>query len=111
LIVAGSKRGVISDPEVVGLEYDLTDQDRDYLEPVGHNLIVKRRGFGILLFSNNTAYQRINSALNNTHVRDNLSTIERDIERERDNIGRLPDKNRLEEESIVSQFAIQEEAI
>ena len=81
LIVAGSKRGVISDPEVVGLEYDLTDQDRDYLEPVGHNLIVKRRGFGILLFSNNTAYQRINSALNNTHVRDNLSTIERDIER------------------------------
>jgi len=81
LIVAGSKRGVISDPEVVGLEYDLTDQDRDFLEPVGHNLIVKRRGFGILLFSNNTAYQRINSALNNTHVRDNLSTIERDIEK------------------------------
>ena len=80
LIVAGSKRGVISDPEVVGLEYDLTDQDRDFLEPVGHNLIVKRRGFGILLFSNNTAYQRINSAINNTHVRDNLSTIERDIE-------------------------------
>jgi hypothetical protein len=81
LIVAGSKRGVISDPEVVGLEYDLTDQDRDFLEPVGHNLIVKRRGYGILLFSNNTAYQRINSALNNTHVRDNLSTIERDIEK------------------------------
>jgi hypothetical protein len=81
LIVAGSKRGVVSDPEVVGLEYDLTDQDRDFLEPVGHNLIVKRRGYGILLFSNNTAYQRINSALNNTHVRDNLSTIERDIEK------------------------------
>jgi hypothetical protein len=81
LIVAGSKRGVISDVDVVGLEYDLTDEDRDYLEPVGHNLIVKRRGFGILLMSNNTGYQRINSALNNSHVRDNLSTIERDIER------------------------------
>ena len=81
LIVAGGKRGVITDPELVGVEYELTDEDRDYLEPVGHNLIVKRRGFGTLLFSNNTAYQRINSALNNAHVRDNLSTIERDLAR------------------------------
>ena len=81
LIVAGGKRGALSDPEIVGLEYDLTDEDRDFLEPVGFNLTVKRRGFGIILFSNNTAYQRINSALNNAHVRDNLSTIERDIEK------------------------------
>jgi hypothetical protein len=81
LIVAGGKRGAINDSEVVGIEYDLTDEDRNFLEPAGHNLIVKRRGFGIILFSNNTAYQRINSALNNAHVRDNLSTIERDIEK------------------------------
>lgn len=81
LITAGGKRGALNDPEIVGLEYDLTDDDRDFLEPVGFNLTVKRRGFGIILFSNNTAYQRINSALNNAHVRDNLSTIERDIEK------------------------------
>ena len=81
LIVAGGKRGAINDSEVQGLEYDLSDDDRALLEPLGHNLIVKRRGFGTLLFSNNTAYQRINSALNNAHVRDNLSTIERDINR------------------------------
>ena len=81
LIVAGGRRGLLTDPELVGVEYELTDQDREYLEPAGHNLIVKRRGFGILLFSNNTGYQRINSALNNAHVRDNLSTIERDISR------------------------------
>lgn len=79
LITAG-KRAILTDPEIVGLEYDLTKEDRDYLEPVGHNLIVKRRGFGITIFSNNTGYQRVNSALNNAHVRDNLSTIERDIE-------------------------------
>lgn len=79
-LIVGGKRGIINDPEVVGLEYDLTNQDRDFLEPVGHNLIVKRRGFGITIFSNNTGYQRVNSALNNAHVRDNLSTIERDIE-------------------------------
>jgi photosystem II stability/assembly factor-like uncharacterized protein len=36
---------------------------------------------GTILFSNNTGYQRVNSALNNAHVRDNLSTIERDIEK------------------------------
>lgn len=81
MIVAGGKRGVITDPELVGVEYELTNEDRDFLEPVGHNLIVKRRGFGILLFSNNTAYQKINSALNNAHVRDNLSTIEKDLAR------------------------------
>jgi hypothetical protein len=81
LIVAGGKRGALNDPEIVGLEYDLTDEDRDFLEPAGFNLTVKRRGFGIILFSNNTAYQRINSALNNAHVRDNLSTIERDLEK------------------------------
>lgn len=81
LIAAGGKRGVITDPELQGVEYELTDEDRSYLEPIGHNLIVKRRGFGTLLLSNNTAYQRINSALNNAHVRDNLSTIERDIAR------------------------------
>lgn len=79
LITAG-KRAIITDPEVVGIEYELSNEDRDYLEPVGHNLIVKRRGFGITVFSNNTAYQRVRSALNNAHVRDNLSTIERDIE-------------------------------
>jgi hypothetical protein len=79
-IVAG-KRGILSDPEIVGLEYDLTDSDRDYLEPAGFNLIVRRRGFGVMIYSNNTGYQRVKSALNNTHVREALVTVERDIER------------------------------
>jgi hypothetical protein len=79
-IVAG-KRGILTDPEIVGLEYDLTNDDRDYLEPAGFNLIVRRRGFGVMIFSNNTGYQRVKSALNNTHVREALVTIERDTER------------------------------
>jgi len=79
-IVAG-KRGILSDPEIVGVEYDLTNTDRDYLEPAGFNLIVRRRGFGVMVFSNNTAYQKVNSALNNIHVREALITIEKDIER------------------------------
>lgn len=79
-IVAG-KRGIITEPEVTGVEYDLTNDDRDWLEPAGFNLIVRRRGFGVMLFSNNTGYQRVKSALNNVHVREALVTIERDVER------------------------------
>jgi hypothetical protein len=79
-IVAG-KRGIITEAEVVGVEYDLTDEDRAFLEPAGFNLIVRRRGFGVMIFSNNTAYQRVKSALNNVHVREALITVERDINR------------------------------
>jgi hypothetical protein len=79
-IVAG-KNGVLGDPEIVNLEYELSQEDRDYLEPAGFNLIVRRRGFGIMAFSNNTAYQKMNSALNNLHVREALVTIEKDVER------------------------------
>jgi len=79
-IVAG-KRGILTDPEITGIEYDLTNEDRDYLEPAGFNLIVRRRGFGVMVFSNNTGYQRVKSALNNTHVREALITIEMDTER------------------------------
>ena len=79
-IVAG-KRGIINDPEVTGVEYDFTDDDRGFLEPAGYNLIVRRRGFGVMIYSNNTSYQRVRSALNNIHVREALITIERDIER------------------------------
>lgn len=79
--ITAGKRGIITDPEVIGLEYDLTNDDRDFLEPAGHNLIVRRRGFGIMVFSNNTAYQRVKSALNNIHVREALVTIEKDVER------------------------------
>lgn len=79
--IVGGKRGIITEAEVTGVEYDLTDDDRAYLEPVGFNLIVRRRGFGVMIFSNNTGYQRVKSALNNIHVREALVTIERDVER------------------------------
>ena len=80
-LIAAGKRGIIGDAEVSGLEYDLTDDDRANLEPVGFNLIVRRRGFGVMLLSNNTGYQTVKSALNNIHVREALITIERDVNR------------------------------
>jgi len=79
-IVAGTRRGLISDPNLVGPEIALFDSDRDNLEPFGINPIVKVRGTGTMIYANQTGYQRVNSALNNLHVRDILITIEEGIE-------------------------------
>ena len=77
-IVAGQKRGVISGANVVGVEYDFTDDDRGYLEPFGLNPVIKRRGLGVVIFGNNTAYQQVSSAFGLVHVRDLLISVETD---------------------------------
>jgi len=79
-IVAGQKRGIISGSNVVGLEYDFSQTDRDYLEPFGINPIIRKRGIGLVIFGNQTGYQRTNSAFNNLHVRDLLITLEEAVE-------------------------------
>lgn len=77
-IVAGQKRGVLSGGNIVGVEYDFTDDDRANLEPFGINPIIKRTGIGVVIFGNQTAYQTVNSAFNLLHVRDLLISIETD---------------------------------
>jgi hypothetical protein len=79
-IVAGQKRGILSGATIVGVEYDFTDEDRGYLEPIGLNPIIRRRGIGVVIFGNGTAYQTVNSAFNLVHVRDLLISIETDVE-------------------------------
>ncbi len=79
-IVAGPRRGLISDPNLVGTEYDFIDTDRDNLEPFGVNPIIRRRGVGVMIFANQSGFQRVSSAMNNLHVRDLLITIEEDVE-------------------------------
>ena len=78
-IVAGTRRGVISDPKMVGVEYDFLKSDADNLEPMGLNIVRMVKGVGYCIYSNQMAYQRTRSAFNNLHVRDVLITIERDI--------------------------------
>lgn len=78
-IVAGKKRGAISNPKVVGLEYDFLDRDRDNLEPMGVNPIVMKSG-APTIYANQMAYQKTQSAFNSLHVRDVLITIEEAIE-------------------------------
>lgn len=79
-ISAGTVRGLLNDGRVVGVEYDLTDTDRGFLEPFGLNPIINKRNYGIMLYGNQTAYQTRKSVLNNLHVRDNIITIERAID-------------------------------
>lgn len=79
-IVAGPRRGVISEPKLVGLEYDFLDKDREYLEPMGINPIIKKKGVGYMIYANQMAYQKTKSAFNNLHVRDLLITIEEAVE-------------------------------
>lgn len=79
-IVAGTKRGIISGGNIVGVEYNYTDEDRGNLEPFGINPIVRRKGIGVVIFGNQTAYQQVNSAFNLVHVRDLLISIEGDVQ-------------------------------
>jgi hypothetical protein len=80
-IIAGQKRGILSGGgNIVGVEYDFTDEDRGNLEPFGINPIIKRRGVGVVIFGNQTAYQQVNSAFNLVHVRDLLISVESDVQ-------------------------------
>jgi phage tail sheath protein FI len=80
-IIAGQKRGILSGGgSIVGVEYDFTDDDRANLEPFGINPIIKRRGIGVVIFGNQTAYQQVNSAFNLVHVRDLLISVETDVQ-------------------------------
>jgi hypothetical protein len=105
-IVAGSRRGIIQGSDLVGTEYDFVLEDREFLEPIGVNPIIKKKGQGIMVFANQTAFQKTNSAFNNLHVRDILITVESDIESILQNylFEFNDDSTRLEVKSIVDNF-------
>lgn len=67
--------GILSDTNIVGLEYLYDDQDRDNLEPFGINPIIKQSG-KTMIYGDRTAYQDVISDLNYLHVRELLNTIE-----------------------------------
>ena len=78
-IVAGVRRGVLSDSKYVAMEYDFQQGDRDYLEPMGINSIIHIPNVGPTIYANKLTYQKTASAFNSLHVRDVLITIESDI--------------------------------
>jgi hypothetical protein len=79
-IVAGVRRGVIGGSGVVGLEINLDQEDRYYLEPFGINPIVFQSGTGPTIFANKTAQQVPKSALSSINVREVVIYIQDGID-------------------------------
>lgn len=75
-LVAGVRRGVVSGAGVVGLEINLDNDDRNWLEPFGINSIIQQAGVGPVIFSNKTAQQTPQSAVSSINVRESIIYIQ-----------------------------------
>lgn len=64
---------------VVDVEYLADQTDRDYLEPMGINTIIRQNG-AIMIYGNQTCYQTVKSDFNKLHIRENLNTLEIECE-------------------------------
>lgn len=79
--VVANRNGIISNPNIIGVEYMIDKRDRDSLEPFGYNSIIEKATTGqVMIYANSTAYQTVKSDFNNLHVRELLNTIEIQIE-------------------------------
>ena len=79
--IVANKNGILSNPNLAGVEYMIDKTDRDSLEPFGYNSIIERPATGqVMIYSNTTAYQLVKSDFNNLHVRELLNTIELQVE-------------------------------
>lgn len=79
--IVANRNGLLSNPNIMGVEYMVDKEDRDNLEPFGYNSIIERPKTGeIMIYSNATSYQTINNDFNFLHVRELLNTIEIEVE-------------------------------
>lgn len=79
--IVANQNGVISNPNLAGVEYLIDQFDRNYLEPFGYNSIIERNATGqVLIYSNATSFQAVKSDYNYLHVRELLNTIELQVD-------------------------------
>ena len=78
-MICANMNGILNNPYLNGLEYLADTTDRDYLEPFGVNTIISRNG-SVMIYGNQTCYQKVKSDFNKLHVRENLNTIEIECE-------------------------------
>ena len=79
--IVANRNGILSNPKLSGVEYQIDKQDRDYLEPFGYNSIIERPATGqIMIYANATSFQNVKSDYNNLHVRELLNTLEIQID-------------------------------
>lgn len=79
--IMANRNGILSNPQLSGVEYMIDKEDRDYLEPFGYNSIIERPATSqVMIYANATAYQNVKSDYNNLHVRELLNTLEIQID-------------------------------
>lgn len=78
-MMCANLNGILSNQYLTGLEYLFDQTDREALEPMGVNPIISRRGT-IMIYGNQTCYQTVKSDFNKLHVRENLNTVEIEVE-------------------------------
>ena len=83
-VICANNNGIISNPYVTGIEYPVDHEDRDSLEPFGINPLITRNGVP-MIYGNQTTYQRVKSDLNKLSTRENLNTLEIQVQAELDN--------------------------
>ena len=74
-MICANQDGILSNSYLTGLEYAADQTDRDTLQPLGINAIIKEDN-DIMIYGNQTAYQEETSDLNKLHIRENLNTLE-----------------------------------
>ena len=79
-IIAGTNKGTINYPGVIGPDYNYARHDMDQLEPFGVNIITTLPRYGIVINSEQTAKQTPVSALSKIHVRELITYIQDEIE-------------------------------
>ena len=79
IAVAGTDQGELSGDGVIRPEISLDKEDRAYLTGTGINPIVLKNN-AVVLYGNDTGYQKFESILNNLHARDTLITMEIDVQ-------------------------------
>jgi hypothetical protein len=79
--IVANKNGILTNSAIADVEYNLDQQDRDYLEPFGYNSIISRpQNAQVLIYSNRTTFQNVKSDYNYLHVREILNSIELQVE-------------------------------
>lgn len=82
MILAGTN-GLISADGVTGVDYSFIERndgtgDRDYLEPFGYNVVVKKSS-GLQIYSNRTSYNTVDSPISSIHTSEVVMYIQQRI--------------------------------
>jgi hypothetical protein len=79
-MIVANTNGVLSNRFLTGVEYEADTEDRDALEPFGVNTIItggdSATGKTVMIYGNQTMYQKVKSDFNKLHVRENLNLLE-----------------------------------